>query len=333
MQKEVANEKWQHDLKDFFPQRLLDALMHMEPSVAAVIEEIRIRANKPLAIGYSGRIAFLKESGFVTSRGTDGMPVSLPECAEVLSRATKYSVYALEEEMKRGFITLTGGYRIGISGHAVVEQGQIKLIAPCSALNFRIARQIIGAADQVLPYINNDGIQSALILSPPRRGKTTVLRDIARQLSDCGYNVAVADERNEISGCVHGVPHYDLGDNTDVLNSGPKAEAMMMLLRGMSPHVIITDEIGSSEDAAAIQEALNAGVAVIASAHALDKEQAAKRPHLKKMMESGAFKRYVVLSACGRIGSIDTIFDANGLALYKKKEQRRNAECFALYAP
>ena len=326
MLNESAKEKWQQDLKDFFPQRLADVLLQMEPVIAAKLEEIRIRADKPLAVGYEGNVAFLKESGAVTKQGDHGIIVSPRECLEILSRATKYSVYALEEEMKQGYLTLTGGYRVGISGHAVVERGQIKLISPCSALNLRIARQIIGAADKVMPYIDCNGIHSVLLLSPPRRGKTTVLRDIARQLSNRGYNVAVADERSEISGCVHGIPQYDLGNNTDILNSGPKAEAMMMLLRGMSPHVIITDEIGSYEDALAIEEALNAGVAVIASAHARDKEQAQRRPNLNRLIANGAFGRYIILNAWGQPGTIESILDENSMNLYTHHEQRRNEE-------
>ena len=330
MQTLNTKEKWQRDLHVYFPQRLSDALLHMESAVAKETEEIRVRANNPLAVGYDGKIVFIQENGAVTNHGTYGLFVTPQECMEVLSRATKYSVYALEEELRSGFVTVSSGYRIGIGGHAVVENGKIKLIAPCSALNIRIARQIIGAADTVMPYINAGNVQSTLVLSPPGRGKTTLLRDIARQLSKAGYNVAVADERNEISGCVHGAPQYDIGYSTDVVNSGPKAQAMMVLLRGMSPQVIITDEIGSGEDASAIEEAVNAGVAVIASAHAQDTSQAARRPHLQKLMEISVFNRIVVLSAQGKVGTVEGIYDAEGNR-FVLQQQGRVDGCFVPY--
>ncbi|MDP3486426.1 MAG: ATPase, T2SS/T4P/T4SS family, partial [Bacillota bacterium] len=146
-----------------------------------------------------------------------------------------------------------------------------------------------------------------LVISPPQAGKTTLLRDIARQLSDKGQRVCIVDERSEIAGCYNGCPQLDVGLRTDVMDGCPKAEGMLMALRALSPDVIITDEIGRAEDAAAIEEALNSGVRVIASAHGSTYEEVAARPNLSTLLQRGLFQRVVILSNRRGPGTIEYI--------------------------
>jgi len=228
------------------------------------------------------------------------------------------SVYSFEEELKNGYITIAGGHRVGFSGQVILENNDVKTIKNISGLNIRIAREIIGAADKVLPYIvDKCQVLNTLIISPPKAGKTTLLRDLVRQLSDGidrlgikGMNVGLVDERSEIACCYEGIPQNDVGMRTDVLDGCPKARGIMMLLRSMSPDVIATDEIGRNEDARAIEEAINAGVAIIATAHGSSLEDIKKRPAIRKLIDRNFFDRYIILSKNSGVGNIEAILES-----------------------
>jgi stage III sporulation protein AA len=185
--------------------------------------------------------------------------------------------------------------------------GELESIKNVSFLNVRLAHQVIGCAERVLPYLwRHEKMGHTLIISPPGMGKTTLLRDIARQLSNGtrgrrGLRVAIADERGELAGCVLGVPALDVGERTDVMDGCPKRIAMNMLVRAMSPEVIVTDELGHAQDADAVRDALRCGVRVIASVHASSAEEAARR--LGKDCIS-LFDRLIVLKGIGQIGEI-----------------------------
>ena len=187
---------------------------------------------------------------------------------ELVSRS---SVYAFENEIRNGYITLSGGHRVGISGDAVTENGKISHIRTVQSLNYRFAREVIGAADSVIDRIFDGGeIKNTLIVSPPMCGKTTMLRDVARQLSEKGKKVSIVDERGEIAAFSFGISPFRLGANCDVLSGVNKADGMLVMLRSMSPDVIITDEIGDDRDFEAIREIKKRGVKVITTLHGTD---------------------------------------------------------------
>ncbi len=208
------------------------------------------------------------------------------------------SLYAFEEEIRRGFITIPGGHRVGLAGQVVLERGEVKTMKDFSSLSFRIAREIKDCSQPFLHHIyrqqNMPG--NTLFISAPRCGKTTILRDVARNISlgsrwgpPC--SVSLIDERSELAGSYRGRVQMDLGPRTDVLDACPKALGMMMAIRALGPQVIISDEIGRREDVEALQECVNAGVAVISSVHARDLCGSAATTHIKRNTGCGSFSR------------------------------------------
>lgn len=271
------------------------------------IEEIRLRVNKPLILYRNKKEKILADSHIPTS---DDIMLTL----ELMS---DYSLYALEEELKNGYITLQGGHRVGITGKVVLDKGHIKTIKNINGMNIRISHQIIGCADSMIDYIcSNEGkISHTLIVSPPRCGKTTLLRDIVRQLSNGttnrhGMTIGVVDERSEIAGCYKGIPQNDIGIRTDVLDGCPKAEGIMILLRSMSPDIIAVDEIGRNEDIYAIEEILNAGIKIICTVHGRTLEDIQQKPVLSKLIEKNIFEKIIVLSRDKGAGTIQGVYDA-----------------------
>jgi len=282
------------------------------------LEEIRLRRLKPLMLGVGNRDFMVTHDGRLTDRYENVYIVSNEDMDKTFQLICQGSVYAVEDELKNGFITLPGGHRVGIAGKAILEGGTVKTIKSISAFNIRIAREVTGAADKVLPYLldKKSGICNTLILSPPGAGKTTLLRDLIRQLSSGierlhieGFKVGLVDERSEIACCNNGVPQNDVGPRTDVLDACPKAQGIMMLLRSMSPDIIATDEIGRTEDVKAIEEIVNAGVFIITTVHGNDIEDVRKRPAIRKLINSGFFKRYVILGFSSGVGSLEKVID------------------------
>ncbi|HPU63594.1 MAG TPA: stage III sporulation protein AA [Mobilitalea sp.] len=284
------------------------------------LQEIRLRINCPLIINYKNREYFVSEDGSLVPNPDKGVLISKNEIKETLEYISNYSLYAFEEEIRQGFITISGGHRIGIAGKTIVQGNHIKGMKHISFINIRLAHQVKGCADKVLPYLideKNHSIYHTLIISPPKCGKTTLLRDIIRQISDGGpnfqgMNVGVVDERSEIGACYMGVPQNELGIRTDVLDCCPKAKGMMMLIRSMSPQVIAVDEIGSKEDLEAINHVINCGCKLIATVHGSSLEDVKSKPVLGELMQNRVFERYIILSNIKRIGNIEEICDAAG---------------------
>ena len=213
------------------------------------------------------------------------------------------SRYAFQNEIKRGFLTIEGGHRIGICGEVISdEEGNIQSIKYISAVNIRIAHEMKGVAGKVMSYIySRKKVENTLIVSPPGAGKTTLLRDIIRQLSfgdeeQHGMNVGVVDERGEIAACFQGIPQLDVGPRTDVLDNCKKAEGMRMLLRSMAPQVIAVDELGSLEEVELIQQMAGNGCAVIATIHGENMEELKQKKNLWELWEQDIFRNIIFLS-------------------------------------
>lgn len=291
------------------PQELKRLLEGLPAEIKASLEEIRIRENRPLEIAYRGQFKFIAADGSMRQQADDACKPTAEQCRKLLERITNYSLYTMEEELRRGYITVSGGHRIGLAGRTILDGGVVRGIRDIGGFNIRIAREVIGAASHLLPKLldrTRGVIGSTLILAPPQQGKTTLIRDIARAVSygigsggevgsGIGKKVGIVDERSEIAACVRGIPTFDVGPRTDVMDACPKAEGMMMLLRSMSPEVLIVDEIGRPEDAEAIREASHAGVSVVATAHAYDIQDAWGRPELYKLIHEEAFTHVVEL--------------------------------------
>jgi len=291
-------------------------MIHALPAaVRESLEEIRLRQNQPMEIRYGQKASYVTPTGQLTASLRQGWVFTEELAVKLLNQISQHSLYALEEELKRGYITVHGGHRIGIAGKVVLERGEVKSIRDITSFNIRIAREKKGVANKVLPSLFEDGrLQNTMIVSPPQCGKTTLLRDIARAISygsewSSSRKVAIVDERSELAGCLHGVPQRDVGPRTDVLDACPKAVGMMMMIRSMSPEVIVVDEIGRAEDGEAVWEAIHAGVTVICTAHGADLDEVARRPMLGKLMQQGAFSRYIVLSRARGAGTIRGIYD------------------------
>lgn len=288
-------------------QRIMDAIAYLPCSIRekikklvtddwVEIEEIRIRAGEPLSVGIWGESCFITPSGGITNYENKSYHISAEEVQSAFSAICENSVYAYMEEIRQGFITLKGGSRVGICGKAVVENGKVKTFREISSLNFRIANQIVGIADGIIDeIICGTEVKSTLIIAPPQMGKTTVLRDVARQISNRGFKVGIADDRGELAAMYKGVPQNDVGAQTDVIDNAPKSEAIEMLLRTMSPRVIVTDEIVCEKDVKAILKAVGTGVSVIATTHGDSIEEVRKRNILKPLFAGNVFSKAILI--------------------------------------
>lgn len=253
------------DIIPFLPQEWGDAIEAADDRQTRRVTEVRLRAGKNICLRYGTDEIILTE-----------YMVTVRDLAMIVSSLCHHSCYAMESELQNGYITIRGGHRVGIAGQAVLAEGKIKLLKEIGSLVIRVARQVIGAANKLVDYVR-DGqrVKSTLIVAPPYCGKTTILRDLIRLLSDGdahhrGVQVALADERSELASVYRGLPMLNVGARTDVVCGAPKAEAMMLLVRAMSPCVVATDELGKKEDFVAVEEALHMGVVVIATLHGQD---------------------------------------------------------------
>ena len=258
------------------------------------ITEIRIRLNKEVMV-YENN----KEIILCVISTTD-------DITEILKNVSNNSIYAIDGDIKEGFVTTKGGNRIGICGEVKVSDNKIIGVSNISSMNIRIARQILGVSCKVMKYIVKNGcIKNTLIVSPPGKGKTTLLRDIARNLSDgskdfSGVNVGIVDERNEIASVYQGESLLNVGKRTDVLTGINKAKGIEMMIRSMGLNVIITDEIYTKEDCEAIKKAVSSGISCIFSMHGEDLDDILMNDQIADLIEGGIFKNVIILSSTNR---------------------------------
>lgn len=267
-----------------------------------LIQEIRLRAGRPVSVFRNGKEWYLTKDGDYTDKQELAYRAHETEAEEILQHICHYSLYAYEDELRQGFITVAGGHRVGITGQAVLEADRtVRTIKHVTCMNIRVSHQIRGAGNKVLPYLYRNGeLLSTLIISPPGCGKTTLLRDLVRQVSDgnqygAGRCVGVVDERSEIAGCYLGRPQNDVGMRTDVLDACPKALGMMMLLRAMSPQVIAIDELGGLEDTEAVHMAACCGSRILATIHGDGIHDIRRKEGMDRLFREGLFQCFVVL--------------------------------------
>ncbi len=284
----------------YFSDMIRTSLAAVPSSVQKTVREIRLRQGRPLSLVLMGTTVFLTSSGAVTK--SPGMGTLIPDEADLwdcFQRVCGYSVHSCEEQIRQGFLTLPGGHRVGFSGTAVQEDGKIITLREVNSMNFRIARSFPNISRDFVRRFYGDSLPSILLSGAPMSGKTTFLKDIIAALSSgkAGkyIKIAVIDERGELGAVYNGTPQIELGPCTDVLTGYPKGEGMNIALRTLSPELIVCDEIGGEGEANAIRMSLNAGTAVLATAHAGRLDALMRRPQIRTLIDEGAFDFLVQL--------------------------------------
>lgn len=324
-------------MSTYFPDRIRKAVRGIQSEYINLLEEIRIRNSLPLMGVFAGFDHFIGENGFLSDNPQQGLIVTQKEIDSLFLLLCEHSIYAYQDEIKKGFITLKGGHRAGICGTVVYERENIIAIKDISSVNIRFSRQIKGCAwDVFLKLIrNSNDIYNTLILSPPRFGKTTLLRDLCRLISQGisngkfkGLRTAVIDERSELAATYRGVPQNDLGPRTDVLDGCKKSEGIEIILRGMAPQVIVVDELGVALDADAVKKTWNAGVRLIATAHAFGLEDFKNRLGVGQLIGRDGFERIIILGM-DKGKRWTRVMDANGneLSFLAQDSRLSNSIC------
>lgn len=286
--------------------RIRKSLLQTDINQRKYIQEVRLRAGKPVALSMYDSIKYLNENGNLSGVNINCVETLKEDIEFTFKNVCQYSLHSFGKELSQGFVTIEGGNRVGLCGTAVVKENSIETIKNISGINIRIAREIVGCADNLFTVLFSKKISSTLIIGSPSSGKTTILRDLCRKAGN-QYRVCVIDERNEISATVNGISQNDVGINTDVLCGYLKPQGITTAIRVLSPQIIICDEIGSNDDVTALSDAVNCGVKIIASAHAGSIEEIMARPSIKSLVEGKAFENIVLLGNNKNIGQIMTI--------------------------
>ncbi|MDI3317451.1 MAG: stage III sporulation protein AA [Bacillota bacterium] len=307
----------------FLPQELRGTLEAALLRVPPPWEEVRLRAGRPLALVVGGETLFL-EGGGRPVPAARGRPVRGEEVRRSLELITGHSLYAWQEELRQGFVTLPGGHRAGLAGRLDSEGGHIRTVREVSSISLRVAHEAPGVARPLLPWLLEAGRPlSALLLGPPGSGKTTLLRDLSRAAGDGEtpfpggrpFRTVLVDERFEIAALSGSQPTLAVGAATDVIEGGPKAEAFAIALRALNPELLVCDELGRPEDARALAEAARSGVAVWSSAHAASWEEARQRRLLAPLLEGRFFQRVIELERRGGRFGLRAVREAGGRRL------------------
>ena len=242
----------------------------------------------------------------------EGIQATSADLEELMEAICRGAAYQFENQLENGYIPLPGGHRAGICGTFVRDEQGLVRVRNVSSVNLRVCRDIRGIAEALFPkLLCDDRFCSTLIVSEPCGGKTTLLTDLVRVLSEKGYRSAVVDERGEIAAVYSGVPQKDLGALADVLDGYPKPYGMMIALRTLSPQVLVCDEIGTEEETERMLEAMNAGVPVLVTAHARDEEELFNRPQIRRLTDAGAISKVVMLKGAKSPGKIRKVMTVN----------------------
>ncbi len=293
-----------NEISAFFGEKIRQALIMTPFMNMRQIQEIRLRSNRPVCVTVDGKNRFLVANGGFTDNSLGGIKVENCDVEYVLKNVCEHSVYSYQRELSQCFVTVKGGHRVGIAGTAVLDaNGKMSVPKSVSSLNFRIAGERPGCADQIYQTIMKNKLKSVLIVGSPMSGKTTVLRDLTRQIGN-RYRVALIDERSEIAGAYRGTMYNDIGVMTDVFDGYDKKSGILNALRAMSPQAVICDEIGSAEDARVLAQAAKCGAFVIASAHAPSIESAMERNGIKMLVKAHTFTYIICLGNDENIGKI-----------------------------
>lgn len=282
------------------PLRLREEALSLSEGERARAEELRLRAGWPMTVLIDG-----------VERPLDGDPVEPGELEQLIEIASRASIHTVLDQIRRGYLTVEGGHRVGLSGTAVLQGGEIHALRAISSANVRIARQVRGAAAPVLDRLCPKGVLTdTLILAPPGLGKTTLLRDLIRSVSEgegCSpLRVALADERGEVAALYNGRPQLEVGRRTDVAEGCPKAQGLMLLLRAMNPQVLAADEITAPQDVQALMTAAGCGVTLLATAHGEGRVSLERRPLYRPLLEEGLFRFLVLIRREGE-GRVYTV--------------------------
>lgn len=300
---------------------MLDSILPIELNEAIQklnfnkINEIRLRVGQPIVIDYCG-VYFLCRKG-ITDKKIEAIICTKNMIEQIISKVTENSLYAFNEQLKQGFLTAYGGIRIGVCGECVYENNVLKTIKSISSLNIRIPHEVKNCSLKILNYVASNDIKNTLILSPPGAGKTTMLRDLALQLSDrfC-KNILVIDERNEIANCVAGVCQHNIGHFTDIITNSNKIYGLESGIRSMKPDIVMTDEIANVNDINAISYALGCGVKVIATTHCASFEELQLKQDFSQLIKNKLFDLYVVLSTKHGPGTVEAIYAKDYSCIY-----------------
>jgi len=290
------------------PKHIREPLLGVAGSVKASAFEVRLRVDKPISITCGGQTWFLDRDAQLHNLPRHCWVLSPQDISQAVVEMCAYSIHSHQQEMTSGYISLRGGHRAGICGTAVLERGRITGVRDVTSINLRIAREIRGVANVLIDEIYRKELCGLLITGVPSSGKTTILRDLARQLAGgvTGryIRIAVVDERGELGAVYQGVPQNDLGDTCDILSGYPKGEGILSAVRTLSPQVILCDEIGAGAEVESILDGLNCGVKIIATAHGSSIAEVLRRPQIRRLVEQGAFEKIVRLGDAEEPGKI-----------------------------
>lgn len=273
-----------------FPKEMGRSIVKSIGNYWSQLEEIRLRLNKPVELIFTENVKWINDT-FLTEQSS----------IYILNQISDYSLYRMETELREGYVTIEGGHRIGLAGEVTTKNGLVQQIQFVTFFNIRIAKEIFNVASSVIPYLVEDGLfHNTMIIGPPQTGKTSLIRDLARLISNGTHfshpkKVSIIDERSEIAASLNGIPQHDIGLRTDVMDACPKTLGMMMMIRSMSPDVLIVDEIGKKEDVNALLEAVYAGVNVVCTLHGHSIKKVKNRPSISHLFKEQIFKRLVIL--------------------------------------